>query len=279
MIETKELDGRFLDVSNILIKQLDVSYGPHVRHKLDIYYPKKVKKRLPCIFFVHGGAFIKGDKRRYQLKGALQAIEKGYVVVSINYRLLPEYTYPSWFEDINAAIRYIDYYADELYIDKENYIVWGESAGALLTMVNALEQTQRFVNRKINNYPNQYKIKIIIDQYGPTDLIKENNEKMDIREHQFHMKGVELINTLISVSPVSLVHKNAPYLIIQHGLDDKIVMPQQSRFLYETYKKYHIAEKVYMYMYEGLQHNPEQFFEKTDDIFKSILKINEKIKK
>ena len=39
----------------------DISYGPHDRHKLDVYQPEGARD-LPVVMFIHGGAFIRGAK-------------------------------------------------------------------------------------------------------------------------------------------------------------------------------------------------------------------------
>src|SRR5947209_4177382 len=62
--------------------------GGHERQVLDVYAPRDAKN-LPVGFWIHGGGWQTGDKTSVQLKP--QAfVEKGFVFVSTNYRLLPD---------------------------------------------------------------------------------------------------------------------------------------------------------------------------------------------
>src|SRR5688572_2320434 len=60
----------------------------HERQLLDIYAPPNAKD-LPVLFWIHGGGWQTGDKRDVQLKPQW-FMDKGFVFVSTNYRLLPE---------------------------------------------------------------------------------------------------------------------------------------------------------------------------------------------
>ncbi|MBJ7443882.1 MAG: carboxylesterase family protein, partial [Sphingobium sp.] len=44
------------------VTQGDIAYGPHERHRLDIYAPLDATGPAPVLVFVHGGGFLKGDK-------------------------------------------------------------------------------------------------------------------------------------------------------------------------------------------------------------------------
>src|SRR5688572_29259948 len=67
----------------------DIPYAdpPRERQVLDVYSPKGAKN-LPVVFWIHGGGWQAGDKKDVQLKPQVFT-EKGFVFVSINYRLLP----------------------------------------------------------------------------------------------------------------------------------------------------------------------------------------------
>jgi acetyl esterase/lipase len=72
-------------------KWLDVPYAKASRaQKLDIYLPDDGNGPFPVIVSIHGGAFKSGDKGDNQLTPMLKGLKRGYAVVSINYRLIPE---------------------------------------------------------------------------------------------------------------------------------------------------------------------------------------------
>ena len=276
MIEIKELDERYLDVSSIKNKVLDIAYGPHERQKMDVYLPEIINESMPCIIFVHGGGLIKGDKRRYQLKGPLQGLDKGYIIIALNYRLAPNDVYPKPFEDINAAMRYIRTHYKEYHIDISKLIMWGESAGALLSMVTSYCSDARFINTDINTCSNDFSIHTIVNQYGPTSLLEEYKNtpsKRKLREIQFGLMGEELERILHDISPINLVSKYSPNLIVQHGTEDTVVSLEQANSLVQRYQELQIKKLSKLYIYEGFEHNPDHFFNTVDDIFNKLKRI------
>lgn len=272
-MDIKELDNRYLDIWSIPNKLLDQSYGSHPRQKFDVYWPtESINNNFPCIIFIHGGGMIKGDKRRYQLKNVLKGLNKGYMIISINYRLAPENIFPAQFEDINAAVRFIYNNSEEYKIDKKKFIIWGESAGSLLAMTNALSDSNKYTNYSINKFPNNFNIHTIVNQYGPTDLFKEYNEnsvKQKIRRIQFGIKE-NLQGVLKEVSPINLVSKKSPNMIVLHGTNDEIVDVEQAFLIQKTYYQMGIKDKIRLNIVKDAGHNSDHFNNETDIVFSQL---------
>lgn len=120
----------------------DVSYGHHWRQRYDVFLPKKkVLRKAPVIVMVHGGGWCIGDKA---IGAAMQNkvdrwTAKGFVMVSVNYRMLPDNTpVIKQAEDVAAAIAHIQENARDWGGDAERVIVMGHSAGAhLVSLVGA----------------------------------------------------------------------------------------------------------------------------------------------
>ena len=91
----------------------DVAYLPSDRsHKADLYYPKEVPSgaRLPVVIIIHGGGFNDGDKdRRREINIASHLARRGYVAMSIDYRLWSKGakspTWPQSLHDAKTAVR------------------------------------------------------------------------------------------------------------------------------------------------------------------------------
>jgi acetyl esterase/lipase len=100
------------------------------RQTLDVYGPAEGKNH-PIIFWIHGGGWQAGDKTDVQVKP--QAfVDKGFVFVSTNYRLLPTVTIRQMAGDIAKSIRWIHDHAGQYGGDPERIFVMGHSAGAQL---------------------------------------------------------------------------------------------------------------------------------------------------
>jgi triacylglycerol lipase len=114
----------------------DARYGPHERHRLDVFRTTEAGAAPKPIFvFVHGGGFVGGDKRTpgspYNDNVALWAARHGMVGVNITYRLAPEFTYPVGSEDLASAIGWVREHAPEFGGDPQRIFVLGTSAGAV----------------------------------------------------------------------------------------------------------------------------------------------------
>jgi acetyl esterase/lipase len=97
---------------------------------LDVYAPPDGKDH-PVVVWIHGGGWKKGDKAGMQQKP--QAfVDKGCVLVSINYRFIPAVTLKDMMGDVAKAIRWVRDHAREYRGNPDSIVVMGHSAGAHL---------------------------------------------------------------------------------------------------------------------------------------------------
>lgn len=104
----------------------------------DVYRPSGTGP-FPSVLLIHGGAWKRGD--RAQVEGLAERIaERGYLVVNITYRLLPDYVWPAQLEDVQQAVRWMRSPRGlELGVDPQRIGSFGYSAGAhLAALVAAL---------------------------------------------------------------------------------------------------------------------------------------------
>jgi acetyl esterase/lipase len=100
------------------------------RQVLDVYAPVEGKNH-PIVFWIHGGGWQAGDKGEVHTKP--QAfVNRGFVFVSTNYRLLPEVTIKQMAEDVAKAIKWTHAHAKDYGGDPNTIFVMGHSAGAQL---------------------------------------------------------------------------------------------------------------------------------------------------
>lgn len=116
----------------------DVAYAEaSASQKLDIYLPEGTE-RAPVIVVVHGGGFRFGDENMAIIQPIFAATERGYAVVSVDYRKSTEAVFPAAVADVKAAVRWVRANADVYGFDADNIAIWGESAGAYLAVMTAL---------------------------------------------------------------------------------------------------------------------------------------------
>jgi acetyl esterase/lipase len=117
-----------------LTVERDLAYGPHERHRLDLFYAPDGIDDKPVLVYVHGGGFVQGDKRSpglpfYDNFGAWAA-QTGAIGVTITYRLAPQHPWPAGAEDLAAALDLLQAEVATRGGDPKSIFLIGQSAGA-----------------------------------------------------------------------------------------------------------------------------------------------------
>lgn len=119
----------------------DAASGPHGRVPVRIYRPLGGGSDLPCLVWLHGGAFRMGDLDMPEADWTAREIceRAGAVVVSVDYRLcVGGVTYPVPHDDVVAAVRWVRDNAVALGVDADRISLGGGSAGGNLATGAAL---------------------------------------------------------------------------------------------------------------------------------------------
>ncbi len=93
----------------------------------------------PAIVYFHGGSWISGDLDSHDATCRMLAVASRCLVVSVAYRLAPEDPFPAAVEDALAAYAWVQRNLAELGVEPGRVAVMGDSAGANLAAVVALE--------------------------------------------------------------------------------------------------------------------------------------------
>ena len=102
-----------------------------------IYTPKG-QGPFPVFVYYHGGGWVIGDVEISDASCRMLANKTGCVVVSVDYRLAPEYKYPVPVEDSYAALNWVKENAESINVNASSIIVGGDSAGGNLAAVVSL---------------------------------------------------------------------------------------------------------------------------------------------
>ena len=117
----------------------DVAYGSDPRQRMDVYLPSSTvttatSGKLPVIFMVHGGGWRTGDKAmdRVVENKVTHWVPRGFILVSANYRMLPETPPLEQARDVARALARAQALSREWGGDANRFILMGHSAGAHL---------------------------------------------------------------------------------------------------------------------------------------------------
>lgn len=105
---------------------------------LDVTTPPNAKN-LPVVVWIHGGGWQTGDKSAMGSKPQ-GFLPKGFVVVSVNYRLLPKVEMLDIFHDVAKSIGWVHAHIAEHGGDPDHLLVMGHSAGAQLAALMCIDE-------------------------------------------------------------------------------------------------------------------------------------------
>jgi len=233
-----------LDVSGIRRKFPDRPYGADPKQAVDIYLPNDGDGPFPIVFFVHGGSWAHGQKDDEQVVPFIGGVDRGYAVVSIGYRLIPDVRYPDNLFDIKAALRWAARNAEEFRLDPARAALCGDSAGAHLAMMAAFTQGIA-VFGDVPREPT-CSVRAVVEQYGPTDFAKIHEHYDESGFPRAFVPGVpsavdvmlgvpaeSITNLLRFYNPIDNVHPGIPPVLLQHGKRDPLIPYQQALDMYD----------------------------------------------
>ncbi len=112
-------------------ERVDVPYGDHARHRLDVYLP--AGKSRGTVIYVHGGGFVGGDKNGdgvFYVNVGRWLARHDWTAVVPNYRLAPSDTWPAGAQDVSGVVAWASAQSQNLAPGGGPLVVWGQSAGA-----------------------------------------------------------------------------------------------------------------------------------------------------
>lgn len=119
-----------LDTSGVTITDKKIpGYQSDSEVPIRIYQPSHAKKNGPALLDIHGGGFVIGSIETEHAVSLRFAKLLGVVVVSVDYRLAPEFPFPAGLHDCYAVLNWMHKNTEELSIDPQRIGVYGVSAG------------------------------------------------------------------------------------------------------------------------------------------------------
>ncbi len=145
---------------------------------MDVFLPPNTTGSDPVIVLVHGGGFAFGSQTMEIIRPVIEAgTANGYVVASVDYRKSGETVFPGALSDVKAAVRYLRANAGQYGIDPEQVVIWGESAGAYLSLMTALTPEVDTLNGDVTeNLEQSSAVAALVDFYGPVEFYTMDDE-------------------------------------------------------------------------------------------------------
>jgi acetyl esterase/lipase len=212
--------------------------NPDNQHlQVDLARPKEGDGPFPAVVCIHGGGFRAGTRESLD-KLCLTLAQRGYVAITVTYRLAPAYPFPAAVHDCKAAVRWLRANAAKYHVDPARLGVTGGSAGGhLAQFLGVTAGVKEFEGE--GNLDQSSAVTCVVNNYGPSDFTKSYDKSVDAAEVLPLFFGGNLETKRrehIVGSPLYWITPNAAPTLCIHGTEDKYVAYEQATWLVDRLK-------------------------------------------
>ena len=214
------------------------------------------------MLYIHGGAWIIGDKDQQGKPMLLHLARRGFIGVTINYRLAPKDRWPAQIVDVKRAIAWVREHIAEYGGDPSFIAISGSSAGGHLAALAALTPHDQAFQPGFEQLDTS--VDACVPIYGPFDFTDRDGVRGRAGMHRFLERF--LLSTKLkddadgwrAVSPLWRVHSGAPPMFVVQGQIDDLVFREESRAFVAALREQSTAPVVFVEV-PGAQHAFEVF--------------------
>ncbi|HKP40923.1 alpha/beta hydrolase [Mycobacterium sp.] len=215
-----------------------VRYGSHPSQLLDVWRRKELPAQpAPVLIFVPGGAWVHGSRmlQGYALMSHLA--EKGWVCLSIDYRVAPHHRWPSHITDVKTAIAWARANVDKFGGDRNFVAIAGCSAGGHLSALAGLTPNDPEMQAELPE-GSDTSVDAVVGIYGRYDWedrsTAERARFVDFLERVVVKRKISKHPDVFrKASPIARVHADAPPFLVIHGTGDSVIPVEQARSFVE----------------------------------------------
>jgi acetyl esterase/lipase len=158
----------------------DIRYreGASKQWRLDLAMKKDPHgKPRPAVVVIHGGGWLEGDKSSFASReggvpgNVVDFAERGFVAVTINYRLSGEAPFPAALEDCKCAVRWLRAHARAYNIDPQRVGAYGNSAGGHLALLLGMVGKGAGLEGDGPYQEEPSTVQAVVSDSGPIDLL------------------------------------------------------------------------------------------------------------
>lgn len=276
----KRLSG---DNGKLYLDKIDPLYNiPYIDdgsqyHTLDVYSPKGAEGKLPTVIVMHGGGYVACCKETNLLQSRYFAT-RGFRVVNINYRLMPEVYFKEVMQDLFTVFHWVNENSEKYGFDTEKVFLTGDSAGGHFVLLAAAILTSEKLRGLYEVSLPNYKLDRIAATCPAvsTKLITEPTNPVEkALSSPFGKKGIAALNAFPYSDMYEILDMcDYPRVLINTCETDAL--------LYETAKAFHeyLNEKGIDHIYkeyEGKSHKLDHVFNVTYPDWEESIEANEDI--
>lgn len=227
-----------------------VRYGSHPAQLLDVWRRKDLPGPAPVLVFVPGGAWVHGSRTLQGYALLAHLAQRGWVCLSIDYRVSPHHRWPAHIRDVKAAVAWARANVDRFGGDREFVAIAGCSAGGHLAALAGLTPDDPDFHGDLQPDADT-SVDAVVGLYGRYDWEDRSTPERErfvgfleslvvrkryARHHDLYRKA----------SPIARVRPDAPPFLVVHGTADTVIPVEQAQVFVEKLRSSSLSTVAYL---------------------------------
>ena len=221
---------------------------------------------FPALVFIHGGGWQGGNRAAYRGEIEYVAARKGYVAITVGYRLTDpddkmkaRHPFPDQIHDVKAAIRWLRANASQYKVDPDHFGAIGASAGGHLSLLAGLTDAKSGLEGTGGHPEQSSRVQAVVNYFGPTDMTYYMNSEIYPKEGPVYGMVTRLLGGTDKevpeqyrlASPIAHVTPDDPPVLTLQGDMDPLVPHKHAELLDEKMKAAGVPHDLVMFKGAG----------------------------
>ena len=231
----------------------NVAYGAHPRQVLDVWRTSRTAQGAPVIVYFHGGGWSFGDKREQGRPMLHEFVQRGWVVVTSNYRLSPDHRWPAHAVDAKRVLGFVKKYIANYGGDPSRVVVAGGSAGGHLAALLALSEPQEWMSPDLADVKD-WSVRGCIALYSVLEMTGDelhwngrgHGLRVLLEGRVVQLAYSQNVALYEQMSPYHRIHLYAPPFLVVQGGNDTLVDVNVARNFIDQFRRIALAPAYYV---------------------------------
>ena len=231
----------------------NIAYGVHRRQVLDIWRTSRTPSDAPVIVYFHGGAWTFGDKREQGRPMLHEFVERGWVVVTSNYRLSPGNLWPAHMVDAKRVLGFVKKNIANYGGDPERIVVAGGSAGGHLAALLALGERDEWLSPDQADVTD-WSVRGCVALYSVLEMTGDETHwnglghglRILLERRVVQLPYADHVELYEQMSPYHRIAPDSPPFLVVQGGNDTLVDVNVARGFVEKFRRVALAPIYYV---------------------------------
>jgi len=226
-----------------ILKDIEIGkVGTRVLHA-DIARPKTLPAvPMPAVMWIHGGAW--SSDSHHSMQQTVKLANHGYLVLSVEYRLIDEAIWPAQIEDCKLGVRWLREHAANYNVNPDRIGCWGTSAGGHLAALMGVTGDKPELEGTGGSAGFSSRVQAVVDFCGPTEFDGHPESYSSFTTKMAGGTYEEKPDVFKQMSPLANVNPKACPFLIVNGEKDTTVPVRHAQLMTEALKQVNVPVEL-----------------------------------